>query len=162
MRARRRRRRETRGATAATQKQPLPPATFDASTDPDKPATQTSSAFNRGGDPFPGLSPDGTIALMRFAFSGKDGDVMDDARCARRRASTSSCSSSTSRPRARSSRRTARRSSRSSLRVKRDEALSLYVKRLRDQAKDDIKVDDNYIQEAKADGGSASEDEDEY
>ena len=50
------------------------------------------------------------------------------------------------------------------LTAKRDEALSLYVKRLREQAKDDIKVDESYIQEAKVDGGAgpAEEDEEQY
>ncbi len=51
------------------------------------------------------------------------------------------------------------------VRAKRDEALSLYVKRLREQAKDDIKIDESYVQEAKVDGGSVErrdEDEDEY
>ena len=50
------------------------------------------------------------------------------------------------------------------LRMKRDEALSLYVRRLRSQAKDDVKVDEGYVQEAKVDGGSSSgstEEEDE-
>ena len=36
------------------------------------------------------------------------------------------------------------------------------VKHLRDQAKDDVKIDESYIQESKVDGGSADEDEDEY
>ena len=46
---------------------------------------------------------------------------------------------------------------------KRDETLALYVRRLRDQSKDSIKVDPSYIQEARADGGtSESDDEDEY
>ena len=40
------------------------------------------------------------------------------------------------------------------VRAKRDEALSLYVKRLRDQAKDDIKVDTSFVQEVKVDGGA--------
>jgi hypothetical protein len=49
------------------------------------------------------------------------------------------------------------------LRAKRDEALSLYVKRLREVAKDDVKIDEAYIQEAKVDGGSsANDEEDEY
>jgi len=50
------------------------------------------------------------------------------------------------------------------VRAKRDEALSLYVKRLRDQAKDDVKIDQSFVQEMKVDGGasSSSEDEDEY
>ena len=51
--------------------------TFDASTDEDRPQTKTSSAFNRGGDPFPGLSPDGQASLITFSFSAKDNDVLD-------------------------------------------------------------------------------------
>ena len=47
------------------------------------------------------------------------------------------------------------------LRQKRDEALSLYVKRLRDQAKDDVKIDEAYVQEAKVDGGTSGEPDDE-
>ena len=43
------------------------------------------------------------------------------------------------------------------------EALSLYVRRLREQAKSDIKIEESYVQEAKVDGGGAAgEDEDEY
>ena len=52
-RRRRQRRRQQPGRDAPT---------FDASTDGDRPQMQTSSAFNRGGDPFPGLSPDGTAS----------------------------------------------------------------------------------------------------
>ncbi len=50
------------------------------------------------------------------------------------------------------------------MRSKRDEALSLYVKRLRATAKDDVKVDESYVAEAKVDGGAAgaSEEEEEY
>jgi peptidyl-prolyl cis-trans isomerase D len=149
------------GATAATQKQPLPPATFDAGTDSDRPQTQTSNAFNRGGDPFPGVSPDGQATLVSFAFSANDGAVMDTplrgtdgfdvVQLKQRKIAT----------------REEFEKDRASfeqdlLGAKRDEALSLYVRRLREQAKDDIKVEDSYIQEAKVDGGSAPEDEDEY
>ncbi|HEY8089109.1 MAG TPA: peptidylprolyl isomerase [Polyangiaceae bacterium] len=147
------------GATIA--KQPTATAPFDASTDPDKPATQTSNAFNRGGDPFPGISPDGTGALMQFAFTGKDGDVMD----APLRTPTGfnvvilKQHKQATHEELEKDRDTFEQEL---LRAKRDEALSLYVKRLREQAKDEVKVDDNYIQEAKVDGGSATEDEDEY
>ena len=50
------------------------------------------------------------------------------------------------------------------VRAKRDEALCLYVKRLREQAKDAVKVDESFVQEAKADGGtsSATDEEEEY
>ena len=49
------------------------------------------------------------------------------------------------------------------LRGKRDEAMSLHVKRLRDQAKDDIKIDESYIADLKSDAGAGvpGEDEDE-
>jgi hypothetical protein len=50
------------------------------------------------------------------------------------------------------------------LRSKRDEALALYVKRLRSQAKDAVKIDESYVQELKSDGGAggpSDEDEDE-
>jgi parvulin-like peptidyl-prolyl isomerase len=50
------------------------------------------------------------------------------------------------------------------VRAKRDEALALYVKRLREHAKDTVKVDESYVQEARVDGGapvSSASDEDE-
>jgi hypothetical protein len=149
------------GGGATTPKQPLAVATFDAGTDNDRPQTQTSNNFNRGGDPFPGLTPEGTITLMRFAFSGKDGDVMDVPLRTPEGFNVIVLKQHTQ------ATRTDFEKDRESfeqelLRGKRDEALSLYVKRLRDQAKDDIKVDESYIEESKVDGGSAPEDEDEY
>ena len=141
----------------------LPAGTFDASTDGDRPQTQTSSAFNSGGDPFPGLSPGGTNDVIAFAFSGKDGDVMGQpVRTAdayvvvelrqHKKATHEEFEKDHDTFTA------------DLLRKKRDEALSLYVKRLREQAKDDIKIDDAFIQEVKADGGKGgpTEDEDEY
>ncbi len=149
------------GAAGATSKQALPAATFDASTDPDRPQTQTSNAFNRGGDPLPGVTPDSQASVVSFAFSAKDGAVMDQpvrvpggfdvVLLKQRKQST----------------REEYEKDRSSflqelVGAKRDEALSLYVRRLREQAKDDIKIEESYVQESKADGGSATEDEDEY
>jgi peptidyl-prolyl cis-trans isomerase D len=149
-------------APAATQKQALPPATFDASTDNDRPQTQTSSAFNRGGDPFPGLSPDSQAALIAFSFSGKDGNVMDAP------VRTADGFNVVQLKQHKVATREEYEKDRASfekdmLGAKRDEALGLYVRRLREQAKDDIKIDESYTQEAKADGGtSATDDEDEY
>ncbi len=123
---------------------------------------QTSSAFNRGGDPFPGLSPDGTDKVIGFAFAGEGGRRDRHAR-----------------PHARTAwvvvdlkqhkiaTREEFEKDRADLRgriccaEKRDEALSLYVKRLRDRAKDDIKIDEAYMQEASVDGGASGEPEDE-
>jgi peptidyl-prolyl cis-trans isomerase D len=142
----------------------LPAKSFDASTDGDRPQTQTSSAFNGGGDPFPGLSPEGTMKVVSFAFSGKEGEVLAepvrtpdgwDVIQLKQRSTATREEFEKDRPIFQEE----------LVRQKRDEALSLYVKRLREQAKDDIKVEDAYIQEAKADGGtsgSADEDQDEY
>jgi peptidyl-prolyl cis-trans isomerase D len=135
---------------------------FDASTDSDRPQAQTSSAFNRGGDPFPGLTPDGTASVVAFAFSGKEGEAMAAplrmtdgfavVQLKQHKAAT--------REEFAKDRETFEEGL---LRTKREEALSLYVTRLRDQAKNDVKVDESYVQEAKVDGGtSPSEDEDEY
>ncbi len=151
------------GGSAPKTPAALPAKTFDAGTDGDRPQTQTSSAFNRGGDPFQGLSPEGTVKVVSFAFAGKENDVLgepvrtpdgwDVVQLKQRKIAT------------REEFEKDRGTFQDELaRAKRDETLSLYVKRLREQAKDDIKVEDAYIQEAKGDGGtsSAPEDEDEY
>jgi peptidyl-prolyl cis-trans isomerase D len=147
---------------AIVTKQPLATATFDASNDGDRPQTQTSNAFNRGGDAFPfGLMPDTEAGLKAFAFGGKEGDVLEAPLPApdgfyviilkQHKLATKDDYAKD-------------RESfvQDLLRAKRDEALSLYVKHLREAAKDDVKVDDSYTAEAKVDGGSAQDDEDEY
>jgi peptidyl-prolyl cis-trans isomerase D len=133
---------------------------FDASTDPDRPQPQTSSAFNRGGDPFPGLSPEGTAAVVAFAFSAKDGAVMADPV---RMADAYGVVVLTERKAATRDEFEKNRDAfeQELMRSKRDEALALYVKRLREQAKTAIKVDDSYVQEATRDGGTGPADEDE-
>ncbi len=137
---------------------------FDAANDPDGPKVQTSSAFNRGGDPFPGLSPDGTAAVIQFAFAGanvKEGDVLaQPVRTADAFAAIQL-----------KQRKTATREdfekdretfTQDLVRNKRDEALSLYVKRLRDQAKNDIKIDSSFTEESKSGSTGGGDDEDEY
>ncbi len=145
-------------ATAA-----LPDKPFDATVDGDRPQLQTSSPFSRGGDPFPGLSPDGTAAVIGFAFAAHDGDVMAEP------VRTQDAFVVVQLKQHKTSTREEFEKERETfvqelVRSKRDEALSLYVRRLREQAKDDIKVDPSFVQEAKVDGGatSSSEDEDEY
>jgi peptidyl-prolyl cis-trans isomerase D len=152
------------GGTTQKKEKPAPPpeGTFDASSDPERPQTQTSSAFNRGGDPFQGLSPDGTNAIIAFAFSSKDADVLAQP------VRTTDAFVVVQLKQHKTATREEFEKDHDSFTgeltgLKRDEALSLYVKRLRDQAKDDVKIDETYTTEAKADGGkSATEDEDEY
>jgi peptidyl-prolyl cis-trans isomerase D len=144
---------------------PLPEKRFDATTDADRPQTQTSSAFNRGGDPFPGVSPEGAAGVVGFAFVAKEGDVMAEpirttdgyvvVQLKQHKVAT--------REDFQKDRDTFEEEL---LRTKRDEALSLYVKRLKQQAKADIQIDSSYVQEARVDGGagptSAYDEEDEY
>ncbi len=146
---------------AATASPPL--RRFDASTDADRPQAQTSSAFNGGGDPFPGLSPEGTTSVVAFAFSGEEGAVLAEpvrtaegfvvVQLKQHKIATDD-----------EFQKQRDTFEEDLLRAKRDEALSLYVKRLREQAKADIKVDASYIDEPRVDGGagSASDEEDEY
>jgi peptidyl-prolyl cis-trans isomerase D len=141
---------------------PLPEKTFDASVDGDRPQVQTSSTFNRGGDPFPGLTPDGTASVIEFAFASQDGAIMKEpvrlsdayvvVQMKQRKTAT------------REDFATNTQILPELLAAKRDEALSLYVRRLRDQAKNDIKIEASFIQETKADGGAGGgpEEEDEY
>jgi peptidyl-prolyl cis-trans isomerase D len=133
---------------------------FDAATDTDRPQTETTSAFNRGGDPFPGLSPDGTASVIAFAFAGNPGDVMEHA------VRTSDAFVVVQLKEHKESTREDFEKDQDAfeeelVRSKRDEAMALYVKRLREQAKDAIKVDSSYIQEARVDGGTSSADDDE-
>jgi peptidyl-prolyl cis-trans isomerase D len=146
---------------------PLPVVAFDPTTDPDRPQAQTSSPFNRGGDPFPGLSPEGTTDVINFAFSGAAGDggapqvMAEPVRIADAFVVVELKQLKTA------SRDDFEKNKDSFMqdmvRGKRDEVLALYVRRLRDEAKDSIKIDPSYIQESKPDGGAGeSDDEDEY
>jgi peptidyl-prolyl cis-trans isomerase D len=158
---------EASDAAAAPPAGPLPVATFDALSDPDRPQAQTSSPFNRGGDPFPGLSPDGTTEVVDFAFAAHDGasgpQVMPEP--IRVADAFVVVELKQSKPASREDFDKNRETFEQDLvRGKRDETLALYVRRLRDQAKDAIKIDASYIQEARVDGGTTTEsdEEDEY
>ena len=136
---------------------------FDATTDPDRPQPQTSSAFNGGGDPFPGLSPEGTTSVVGFAFGGAEGAVMaDPVRTADGFVVVQLKQHKIATDEEFQKHRDTFEAD--LLRAKRDETMSLYVKRLREQAKADIKIDSSYIEEPRADAGagSASDEEDEY
>ncbi|MDP9149922.1 MAG: peptidylprolyl isomerase [Myxococcota bacterium] len=150
-------------ATSKTRKVAPPNVRFDAATDADRPQVETSSAFNRGGDPFQGLSPDGTAAVVRFAFSAADGDVIAEP------VRTADAFVVVQLKQHKTATRDEFEKDREAveedlLRAKRDEAISSYVKRLRERAKDDIKIDESYVQEAKVNGGmgGTNDEEEEY
>jgi peptidyl-prolyl cis-trans isomerase D len=136
-------------------------ASFDASTDPDSPRWATSSPFNKDGDPFPGLPPDATASVIQFAFSGKEGAVMSDPV----RTSDGFAAVELKSQKTVTHDDFAKDSAsleEDLVRTKRDEALALYVQRLRRQAKDVIKVDESYVKEATSSAAASDEDEDEY
>lgn len=147
--------------SAPTAKASAPQITpFDAATDSSCPSAHTSSAFSRGGDPFAGLTPEGTEKVIAFAFAGKAGDVMSAP--VRTNDAYVTVVLKDHKEATREDFAKNRETFADELeRAKRDEAMSLYVKRLREQAKDSIKIDSSYTQEARADGGASSSPDDE-
>jgi hypothetical protein len=150
------------GAPDATVKAPSPePKKTDASKpmgagdDPDRPQLVTSSPFNRGGDPIAGLSPEAQHTVVEFAFTAKDGDwakepiAADDGFLL---ATLKEHKTATPEEFAKEHDTFVN----TLLAGKRAEALALHVKRLREQAKDEIKIDEQYLMDQKTDGGTTS------
>jgi peptidyl-prolyl cis-trans isomerase D len=133
---------------------PLPMKAPTADADPRAPKVEVSMAFSSGGDPFPGLAQDGMAAVLLFAFKGKDGDVIDEP------------AHGTDGPFALQikERHVATRDDFDKERdvqlgrlvtAKQNEALALYVRRLRETAKNEIKKDEALLKEP--DGGVAED-----
>jgi peptidyl-prolyl cis-trans isomerase D len=132
-----------------------------ADTDPTRPQANSSSPFNKGGDPIPGLGMEGNSEVVKFAFSGaKDGDMMKDplraddgfyvVQIKGQKAATKDDFD-----------KERDVYLQGILAAKQVEALSLYVRRLRETAKPDIKIDDTYLTDAtgKTDGGAPAQPE---
>jgi peptidyl-prolyl cis-trans isomerase D len=139
-----------------------------ADTDSFRPQLVTSSPFNRAGEPVPGLSPADNAKVIQFAFTAKDKDGYDDVLKAgpdfvlvslkeHKLATKDDFTKDKDAYLA------------GLTRLKEDEAFALYMSRLKELAKNEIKVDEKYMAEkmgtAKtADGGvpqHSEEDEDE-
>ena len=135
-------------------------------TDPIRPQVLTSSPVNRGGDPIPGLSAAAMSRVMKFAFGGAiDGAVLGEAIKA-----DDGFAVVTLKQHKIVTKEEFDKDKETYLLTliarKQAEALSLYVKRLKDQAKSEIKIDEKYMTEKMGtkDGGIPSgpgEDEDE-
>jgi peptidyl-prolyl cis-trans isomerase D len=128
--------------------------------DPSRPRLETSSAFNRGGDPVPGLANDASQKLVAFAFSAKEGDLLDGP--LRTDDGFLVAQLKNGKTATRDEFNKEREAYVQTLLVaKQAEALSVYVKRLREEAKAQIKVDETYLQEAGSnrDGGAPSPEE---
>jgi peptidyl-prolyl cis-trans isomerase D len=149
--------------TAATKKVTRPttvkPVTAD--TDPERPQVKSSTEFNQGGEPIVGLEPTVNANVVKFAFSAKDGETMADPIFGNGNVYVVQLKEHkmVTREEFEKDRDTHMAQL---LSAKQAEALSLYVKRLREASKDAIKVDESYIREEAKDGGTSSPlDEDE-
>lgn len=141
---------------------PAAPAaeTFTADKDPQRPQLLTSSAFNRGGDPIPAISPAATSSIVGFAFAAKPGDVnpepvaTDDGFIVvtlreHKQATKEDFDKERDQYEA------------MLLGAKQAEALAYYVRRLREGSKQDVKIDEaNLFGAVRADGGAPREDDD--
>ena len=120
----------------------------------------TSSPFNQGGDPIAGLSPDAQHQLITFAFGGKDGDWMKEpirGEDGFLLVTLKDHKTATPEEFAKEKETFVQ----TLLAGKRAEELAMHVRRLREQAKDQIKVDESYIADLKGDGGTQGTGEDE-
>jgi peptidyl-prolyl cis-trans isomerase D len=139
-------------AGAATK--PEPPKVITAENDPDRPQLMTSNSFNKGGDPIPSLSGDATSKVMAFAFEGKPGETMaepvrtDDGffvvQIKDRKAATKDEFDK--------DRETYMQTL---LAAKQAEALAVYVKRLREAAKSEVKIDESFLVDPSSKDGGA-------
>lgn len=131
-----------------------------ATTDPDRPQPETSSSFNRGGD-IPSVTGESATKVMSFAFSGKPGDVYSElvrsdngfviVMLKERKSATKE-----------EFEKERDTYVQGLLAAKQNEALGIYVKRLRESAKSDIKVNEAMLRDpSRGDGGAAPVEEQE-
>jgi peptidyl-prolyl cis-trans isomerase D len=140
-----------------------PPAveTFTPDKDPTRPQVLKSSAFNRGGDPIPAISADATESIVKFAFDAKVKDVAgepvktDDGYIVVQLAEK--------KPATHEDFDKERDTYSNGLTgQKQNEALSYYVRRLREASKGEVKVDENNLfGVVKGDAGAPRDEEDE-
>jgi peptidyl-prolyl cis-trans isomerase D len=146
---------------AVVKKEPVKP--FAVDTDPERPQVSPGQPFNKGGDPVAGLAPPNQRKLVEFAFSdkSKDGDWAPDAIEAEDGFVLVQLTDQKLATREEFDKEK-ETFEQSLLGAKRAEALSLHVKRLRDEAKNEYKVDESYLSDGRtADGGAPPDEEDE-
>jgi peptidyl-prolyl cis-trans isomerase D len=153
------------GAPAATDAGAPPKKTADKigpDNDPDRPQVTTSSAFNRGGDPIAVLSPSDESKVLDFSFGAKDGDVMpepvhsqDGFVVVQLKEHKNATKEDFDKERD--------TYMQTLLAAKQQEALSIYVRRLKDASKADIQIDEKYMEQynPKGDGGAGPTEDDE-
>ncbi len=141
-------------------KSSAPLVALAADTDPDAPKGETSNPFSAGGDPIAGLIPGGMAQVIKFAFHAKDGDVMDDPAGGMDGIYAVALKDhhTVTRPDFDKERDVQLAKL---LTSKQNEALALYIGRLKDEFKNEIKTDDTYLAEPDGGARAASGDDDE-
>ncbi len=128
-----------------------------ADTDPTRPMVDTSSAFTRGGEAIPQLQGDGNgeIGKLAFAPDAKVGAMLGEPLRAQDGFYVVILKSTKAAGRAEFDKDRDGYTG-AILAAKQAEALSLYVRRLRETAKPDIKIDETFLTDgtAKSDGGA--------
>ncbi len=124
-------------------------------TDPDRPQVQSTTSFNRTGEPpVPGLSGEAATSVLTFAFESKPGALYKEVI-----RTDDGFVVLTAKERKSATKEEFERERdtyvQTLLASKQNEALALYIKRLRDAAKADIKVNESYIKEPARDAGAA-------
>jgi peptidyl-prolyl cis-trans isomerase D len=151
---------------AAASDGPIVPKIFTSENDPDRPQAQSSNDFNKGGDPISGLAIAETTKLTDWVFSSpdaKDGALYpepirgeDAFYVVVLKAKKAATKDEFVKDRD--------TYMQTLLAAKQAEALGIYIKRLREAAKGDIKIDETYVSDGrKGDGGieDLPDDEDE-
>lgn len=135
---------------------PPPPKPDTAETDLGRPDPVNTSPFNRGGDPIQGLDSSASAKLIDFSFTGKEGDVLSTALRTDEGFVVVLLKSKkvATREEFDKERETYMAVA---MAKKQQEALSTYIKRLRDAHKEDIKIDNSYLTTGKADGGAPAQ-----
>ena len=138
------------------------PAAAEAAEDSDRPVLVTSAPFNKRGEPVGGLSPDAQHQMMTFLFGAKDGDWDKDLLRADDGFVLVSLKEHKTSTAADFEKEKSTFEGRL-LGAKQAEALATHVTRLREQAKDQIKIDESFIADLRGDGGAneSGEEEDE-
>lgn len=145
---------------------------FTAESDADRPQVDTSSTFNTTGDPIQGAPFDVNVQILKFAFTSKDGDVMPEpvkisqhSRDQWRDGPTVVQLKEHHGAQREDFEKQKDTVLAGLLGLKQTEVLATYVKRLREAAKAEIKIDESYIKDPPAvDGGApaAPTDEEEF
>jgi peptidyl-prolyl cis-trans isomerase D len=134
---------------------------YTADTDPERPQLNTSSAFNRGGDPIPAISGEASQAVTSFAFgaTSKVGDVTTDP--IRTDDGFLVVQLKEQKPATKEEFDKERdQYMQQLLFAKKVEALGNYTRRLRETNKAEIKIDDNNVMGAKSDAGPTNDEDD--